>query len=62
MGKLELVNIPIEGWIIDLDVHGLLDGPCSAVSLSTYYGEVVHPGVMTCGDGMVIDDWELSSV
>ena len=26
-GKAELANVPIEGWIIDPDVHGLLDGP-----------------------------------
>ena len=25
VGQLELANVPIEGWIIDSDAHGLLD-------------------------------------
>ena len=45
-GQLELANVPIEGWIIDPDVHGLFDGPCDVVHLSTHYGEVVHTDVM----------------
>ena len=55
MRQLEFANIPIEGWIIGPDVHGLLDGPCDVLCLLTYYGEVVHPGVMTSGVGMAID-------
>ena len=55
MGKIELANVPIEQWIIDPDEHGLLDGPCDVVQLSSHYGEAVHTGVMTCGVGMVID-------
>ena len=55
VGQLEFANVPIEGWIIDPDVHGLLNGPCDVVCLPTYYGEVFHTRMMTCGVGMVID-------
>ena len=53
--QLELVNVPTQGWIIDPDVYGLLDGPCNVVFLPTHNGEVVHLGVMTGSVGMVID-------
>ena len=39
---LELVYILVKGWIIEPDVHSLLDGPGEAVHLSTHYGEIVH--------------------
>ena len=53
VGQLKVANIPVEGWIIDPDVHGLLNGPCDVVHLPTLNGEVVHTAVMTCGVGMV---------
>ena len=31
MGQLEISSVPVEGWIIDPDMHGLLDGPCNVV-------------------------------
>ena len=31
MGQLEFANVPVKGWIIDADVHGLLDGPGGVV-------------------------------
>ena len=54
-GELEFVSASIEGWVIDPEVHGLLDSPCDVVCLPTHCGEVVHTGVMACGVGMVID-------
>ena len=47
VGQLEFTNVPIKGWIIDPDTHGLLDGPCGVVHLPTQYGKAVHTGVMT---------------
>ena len=41
-GLLEPVNVPVEGWIIDLDVHCLLDGHCGVVCLPPNYGEIVQ--------------------
>ena len=54
MGQLKLAYVPIEGWIIDPDVQGLLDGSCDVVFHPTYYGKVVHTEVMTCGVTMDI--------
>ena len=55
MGPIELAKAPIEEWIIDTDVHGLLEGLCDVLHLPTYYEEVVYPCVMICGVGMAID-------
>ena len=51
----EFANVPIEGWVIDTNLHGFFDGSCDAVCLPTHYGEVVHPHVVICGVGMGID-------
>ena len=53
--KQELANVPFEGWIINPDVHGLLDGPCDVVHLPIQYEEVAQLDVMISGVGMVID-------
>ena len=55
-GQLDFTNVSIQGWIIDPDVYDLLDGPCHVELLPTHYGKVVHPDVMTCGVGMVMDE------
>ena len=54
MGQLDLANVPTEGWTIDSDVHGLLDGLCNVMHLPTHNGEV-FPAMMTCGVGVVLD-------
>ena len=33
VGQLVLPNVPVEGWVIDPDKHGLLDGPCDVAGL-----------------------------
>ena len=38
VGQLKLANVPVKGWIIDLDVHGLLCGPYDILHLPSYYG------------------------
>ena len=53
--QLELAYVPVKGWIIDPEVHGILDGPDNTVCLPTHYGETVHSDVMTSGVSMVID-------
>ena len=55
VGQLELVNIPVEGWIIDPYVCGLLDFTSDVVYLPTHYKEAVHTDVITSDIGMVID-------
>ena len=36
-------------------IYSLFEGPCNVVQLPTQNRKVVHPGMMTCGVGMVID-------
>ena len=45
-GQLEPVYVPIKGWIIDLDVHSLLDGPGDTLHLPTHNGKIVHNDAM----------------
>ena len=47
VGQLELAYLPIMEWIIDPDVHGLLDHPGNTVYLPTHYGATVHTDAMT---------------
>ena len=54
-GPLELASVPVEGWIIDPDVHDLLHGPCDVANFPTHYRVVVHTDVMMTDVGMVID-------
>ena len=53
--KLKLPNVPVEALIIDPDKYGLLDGPFNVVRVPTHNGEVIHPGMMICSVGIVID-------
>ena len=55
VGQLELGYVPIEQWIIDPEVHDLLDGPGNTVHLPTHYGEIVHTDVMTLSVTLVKD-------
>ena len=55
VGQLEHAYVSIKGWIIDPDVHGLLDGHGDLVYLSTHYGEIVHTDAMTRGVTMVLN-------
>ena len=36
-------------------MHTLLDGPCDVTRLPAHNGDVLYPGMMTCGVGMVIN-------
>ena len=54
-GHWNLPMYSIEGWVIDPDVHGLLDGPGNTVCLPTHYGEIVHTDSKTGGVTMGID-------
>ena len=60
--QLKLSNNPIKVWIIDPDIHGLLDGPCDVVRLPNHNGEVVCHGMMTCGVGMFINRGRIPEV
>ena len=46
MGQLKLAYVPINGWIIDYYVHGLLDGYSNVAHLPIHHGKFVHIDVM----------------
>ena len=54
MGQVELANVPIKGWSIDPDVHGLLGGFSGVVHIPTHYGEIVHTDALPRDVTMVI--------
>ena len=54
MGQLEFANVSVKWLIINLDVHGLLDGPTDVAQLPSHYGEIVHTATMLRGVTMVI--------
>ena len=62
VGQLELANVPVKGWIIDPDVHGLLYGSSDVVHLPIHYGGVIHTDVMTRDVAMVINGGRGSKV
>ena len=55
MGQLVFSNVPVEGWIIDPDIHGLHDGASDVMRLLTHKGESVHPFMMICVFDMTIN-------
>ena len=55
MGQLELVYVPVKGWIIDPKLHGLLNSHTDVVCLTTHGGKIIHTDVMTRDVAMVTD-------
>ena len=55
MGQLKFANVPVKGWIIDPDVHGLFDGSSGVLYVCAHCGEIVHADVMPRSVAMVID-------
>ena len=53
--QLEFATIPVKGWIIDPDVHDLLDGISNVVWLPAHYRETVHSDAMPRGVTTVRD-------
>ena len=46
--QLVFPQVPVEGWVIDMDKHHLLDGPGDAVCFPAYSGESVHTDGVSC--------------
>ena len=53
--KLVLSYAPVEGWVINLDVHGLSDCPGGAMCLPAYDGAAVHIDRMSHGLAVLAD-------
>ena len=47
VGQLEHPSVPVERWVIDPNIPGLLDGPCDVLRLPTHSEDIVHTGMMT---------------
>ena len=56
MWKLVFSYVTFEGWAIDPDAHGLLDGPSDAMYLPLYNGEAVYTDRMSNGQALC-DRW-----
>ena len=56
MWKLAFSYIPVEGWVIDPDVHGLLDGSSDTMCLPAYNNETVHTVRMPHGLALLEDE------
>ena len=55
MWQFVLAKVSVEGWVIDPDKHGLLDGPGDTLGLPTHDGKIVQFNGETCGVGNAID-------
>ena len=55
MQKLVFSYVHVEGWVIDQDVHSLLDGFSDAMCLPAYYGDTAHTDRMSLGLAVLID-------
>ena len=55
MWRLVFSCVPVEGWVIDSDIHGLLDDPGGTLCLPAYDGEAVHTGNMYHDLAMLVD-------
>ena len=42
VGKLVFLQVPVEGWVIDSDKHGLLDSPGNTMCFPACNGKAVH--------------------
>ena len=50
--------VPVEGWVIDLGIHGLLGSPGDAICLPAYDSEAIHAGKMSIGLAILVDGEE----
>ena len=55
MWKFVFPHIPIEGLVIDPDVHSLFDGPSDGMYLPAYDGEIIQTDRMSHGLAMLIN-------
>ena len=53
--EVVLSHVPVEGWVINSDVHGLPDGPSGARYLPAYDSQAVHSDRMSHGLAVLID-------
>ena len=52
MWELVLPQVPVEGWVLNMYEHGLLDGPGLVVDLFLHYVELFWVNWVSCGGAM----------
>ena len=55
MGQLVFAQVPVEGWVIYHNEHGLLDGPGDAMCLPVHDGETVYINWVSCGLAVLVN-------
>ena len=60
VGQLIFPQVPVEGWVIDTDEHGLFYGPGDALGFLAYIGEAVDIHGVSC-EFVVLVNWGGSS-
>ena len=55
VGQLGLPQVPVEGWVIDLNEHGLLDGPTNIVHFPAHNRKAVHIDGMPCRLAVIVN-------
>ena len=53
--KLVLSQVSVEGRVLDVDEHGLFDGPGMAVNFFVYYVELFWVHWMSCSGTVLVD-------
>ena len=48
MQELALPQVPVEGWVLHTDEHGLLDGPGLVVNFLVHYVELFWVNWVSC--------------
>ena len=54
MWKLILSKVPVEGWVINMNIHGLFYIPTDPLQLPVHYGEAFRVEQMPCGVTVVV--------
>ena len=48
-------QVPVEGWVIYSDVHGLLYGPGNTLCLPIYYSKTLQIHWVSCGMAVIMN-------
>ena len=55
MQQLVLSEVSVEGWVLDVDEHCLLEGPGKAVNFLVYYVELFWVHWVSCSGTVYLD-------
>ena len=58
VGQLVFPQVPVEGWVIDMDEHGLLYSPGDGMGFPPYNEEAIHIDGVSCGLAVLVNGGE----